>query len=75
MRRLILVLAGFPARKPSDVTLVACHIWDTMGAVAGGWDAAFIARKENAVLSVGPQPTYVGRDLNEIADQLIAKNG
>jgi len=60
--------------KPSEVTMIACHIWDTMGAVAVGWDAAFIARKENAVLGVGPQATYVGRDLNEIADQLIARN-
>ncbi|CEG58307.1 Haloacid dehalogenase, type II (fragment) [Legionella fallonii LLAP-10] len=50
------------------MTLIACHIWDTIGAVA-----AFIARKENEVLSVGPQPTYIGRDLNEIADQLIEK--
>jgi len=60
--------------KPSEATMIACHIWDTMGAVAAGWDAAFIARKENEVLGVGPQPTYVGRDLNEIADQLIAKH-
>lgn len=60
--------------KPTEVTLIACHIWDTMGAVAAGWDAAFIARKENAVLGVGPQPTYSGRDLNEIADQLIERH-
>jgi 2-haloacid dehalogenase len=57
---------------PGDVCLVACHVWDTIGALAAGWQAGLILRSGNAPLPVGPQPTYAGIDLNEIADQLIA---
>jgi 2-haloacid dehalogenase len=59
--------------QPSDMLLVAAHIWDTMGAQAAGWSAAFIRRPQNAVLAVGPQPTFVGKDLADVADQLIAR--
>jgi 2-haloacid dehalogenase len=57
--------------KPSQLCLVACHTWDTLGAVAAGWEAALIRRAGNDVLGVGPQPQIVGDDLNDIADQLI----
>jgi 2-haloacid dehalogenase len=59
--------------KSSDFCLIACHTWDTLGAVAAGWQAALIKRPGNDVLGVGPQPQFVGDDLNDIADQLIAK--
>ena len=58
---------------PSQLCLVACHTWDTLGAVAAGWEAALIKRAGNDVLSVGPQPQIVGDDLNDVADQLIAR--
>jgi 2-haloacid dehalogenase len=58
---------------PGDVCLVACHVWDTLGALAAGWQAGLILRSGNAPLPVGPQPTYTGIDLNEVADQLIAR--
>jgi 2-haloacid dehalogenase len=57
---------------PSQFCMIACHTWDTLGAVAAGWDAALIKRVGNDVLGVGPQPSIVGRDLNDVADQLIA---
>jgi 2-haloacid dehalogenase len=60
--------------KPSQLCLVACHTWDTLGAVAAGWEAALIKRAGNDVLEVGPQPNIVGSDLNEVADQLIARH-
>jgi 2-haloacid dehalogenase len=60
--------------KPSDVCLIACHTWDTLGAVAAGWEAALIKRVGNDVLGVGPQPHIVGNDLNDVADQLIARH-
>jgi hypothetical protein len=41
--------------------LIACHTWDTLGAVAAGWQAALIKRVGNDVLGVGPQPQIVGR--------------
>ncbi len=53
------------------ICLVASHVWDTLGAVAAGWQAGLILRDGNAPLGVGPQPNYIGDDLDAIADQLI----
>jgi 2-haloacid dehalogenase len=61
--------------KPSELFLIACHTWDTLGAVAAGWGAALIRRAGNDILGVGPQPQIVGDDLNDVADQLIARHG
>jgi len=61
------------AAEPSQFCLIACHTWDTLGAVAAGWEAALIKRAGNDVLGVGPQPRIVGNDLNDVADQLIAR--
>jgi 2-haloacid dehalogenase len=58
---------------PENICLVACHVWDTLGAVAAGWQAGLILRAGNAPLDVGPQPHYIGDDLDAIADQLIAR--
>ena len=52
--------------------LVACHTWDTMGAITAGWNAAFIKRTGNDVIDVLPEPHIMGCDLNEVADRLIA---
>jgi 2-haloacid dehalogenase len=60
---------------PTEFCLIACHTWDTLGAVAAGWHAALIRRPWNDVLSVGPQPQIVGDTLNDVADQLIARHG
>jgi 2-haloacid dehalogenase len=60
---------------PGKICLIACHVWDTIGAQAAGWQAARILRPGNAPLDVGPQPDYIGRDLSVIADQLIEKYG
>lgn len=61
--------------EPSDICMVACHVWDTIGALSAGLRAGLILRTENAPLEVGPQPTYVGPDLDAIADQLIDSVG
>jgi 2-haloacid dehalogenase len=58
---------------PSRLCLIACHTWDTLGAVAAGWEAALIKRVGNDLLGVGPQPQIVGHDLDEVANQLIAR--
>ena len=58
---------------PDKLFLVASHTWDTLGAVAAGWGAALIRRPGNELLGVGPQPTFVGADLNDVANQLIAR--
>jgi 2-haloacid dehalogenase len=59
--------------EPSQLCLIACHTWDTLGAVAAGWEAALIKREGNDVLGVGPQPQITGDDLDDVADQLIAR--
>jgi 2-haloacid dehalogenase len=62
------------AVEPFQLCLIACHIWDTIGAAAAGWEAALVKRVGNDVLGVGPQPQIVGDDLNDVADQLIARH-
>jgi 2-haloacid dehalogenase len=59
--------------QSSQVCMIACHTWDTLGAVAAGWEAALIKRVGNDVLGVGPQPHLVGTDLDDVADQVIAR--
>ena len=58
---------------PGGICLIASHVWDTIGALAAGWQAALILREGNAPLGVGPQLDYIGKDLEAIADQLIAR--
>jgi len=58
---------------PSDLMLIASHTWDTIGALAAGWQAALIRRPGNDLLSVGPQPALIGEDLSQIAEQLIGR--
>jgi 2-haloacid dehalogenase len=60
--------------EPSQLCLIACHTWDTLGAVAAGWHAALIKRVGNDVLGVGPQPQIVRANLDDVADQLIAQH-
>jgi 2-haloacid dehalogenase len=60
--------------KPSQLCMIACHTWDTLGAVAAGWQAALIKRVCNDVLDVGPQPQIVSDNLNDVADQFIARH-
>jgi 2-haloacid dehalogenase len=59
--------------EPSQLCLIACHTWDTLGAVAAGWEAALIKRVGNDVLGVGPQPQMVGNDLDDVSNRLIAR--
>jgi 2-haloacid dehalogenase len=63
------------ALDPGDICLVASHVWDTIGAQSAGWQAGLILREGNAPLDVGPQPNYIGKDLDAIADQLIERYG
>jgi 2-haloacid dehalogenase len=58
---------------PGDICMIACHVWDTIGAAAAGLQTALILREGNAPLGVGPQPDYIGKDLDEVASQLIER--
>jgi 2-haloacid dehalogenase len=66
-------VAAALAVSPGDICLIASHVWDTIGAGAAGWQAALILREGNAPLGVGPQPDYIGKDLDAIADQLTER--
>jgi 2-haloacid dehalogenase len=59
--------------EPEQLFMVASHTWDTIGALGAGWGAALIKRPGNDVLAVGPQPTIVGADLDDVANQLIRR--
>ena len=50
-------------------------MWDTIGAQSAGWQAGLILREGNAPLGVGPQPDYIAKDLDVLADQLIERYG
>jgi 2-haloacid dehalogenase len=58
---------------PADLMLIACHTWDTIGALGAGWHAALVKRPQNELLAVGPQPAIVGTNLHSVADQVIAR--
>jgi 2-haloacid dehalogenase len=57
-----------------DLCMVACHIWDTIGAQAAGTNGAFLKRPHNSVLKIedAPQPDIIARDMGDLADRLIA---
>jgi 2-haloacid dehalogenase len=58
---------------PSDCCMVACHVWDTIGAQSAGLAAGLITRPGNALLPIAglPQPNVVAPDLPALADLMI----
>lgn len=59
----------------SDLCLVACHLWDTIGAQAAGCQAAFLTRPYNAMLPASqvPTPDFMASNLVTLAEQIISK--
>jgi len=53
--------------------LVAAHAWDVVGALRAGAAAAFVARPGMVLDPLGPRPDVVGRDLVEVAEQIVAR--
>jgi 2-haloacid dehalogenase len=66
-------VAGALGVDPGGICLIACHVWDTIGAAAAGWQTGLVLRQGNAPLDVGPQPDHIGKDLDAVADQLIER--
>ncbi|WP_104017566.1 haloacid dehalogenase type II [Roseovarius nitratireducens] len=60
----------------AEMCMVACHLWDTIGAQAVGCQGAFIARPHNSALNVPqvPTPDFIAGNLAELADQIIGAN-
>ena len=61
------------AVEMSDLCLVACHLWDTIGAQAAGCQGAFLKRPYNAMLPASnvPMPDFMASDLVTLAEQII----
>jgi 2-haloacid dehalogenase len=57
----------------SDLWLVSCHAFDTLGAASAGYRTALVLRPENAPIGLGRRPDIVGGNLQIIADALIAR--
>ncbi len=60
---------------PSDLCLIACHLWDTIGAQSAGLQGAFVTRPMNAFLPAPdlPRPDFIAPDMETLADQLIGQ--
>jgi 2-haloacid dehalogenase len=61
--------------ETSALCLVACHLWDTVGAQAAGCRGAFITRPHNAMLPAAevPVPDLVASELTDLANQIILR--
>ncbi len=61
--------------EPSELCLVACHLWDTIGAQAAGCRGAFVTRPHNAILPIeeGPYPDVVAGELLALAEGIIRR--
>ena len=57
---------------PGEARLVAAHSWDVAGALAAGLTAAFVARPDQALSPLGPQPDVIGSDLRDVARQIVS---
>ncbi len=59
--------------ETTDLCMVACHLWDTIGAQAAGCAGALITRPHNAILPAAnvPVPDVVASELTELADRII----
>lgn len=62
--------------ETADLLMVACHLWDIVGAQAAGCKGAFVTRPNNAILPAEglPVPDIVVGGLGELADQLAARS-
>ena len=67
------MVAEAEGAETADLCMVACHVWDTIGAQAAGCLSALVTRPGNAVLEVGeiPVPDIVGPDLKVVAHEIV----
>lgn len=60
----------------SELCLVACPLWDVIGAQAAGCHGAFVARPYNAIIEAPnvPLPDVAAQDLTTLAEKIIANH-
>lgn len=61
---------GKPLEK---MIMVAAHGWDIAGAAQAGMLTAFISRTGQSLYPLATKPTFEGRDLTDIVEQIIKK--
>ena len=61
--------------RMSDMCLIACHLWDTLGAQATGCSGALVMRPYNALLPSAEvlRPDITAANMNDLADQIIRR--
>ena len=61
--------------KTSEMCLVACHLWDTIGAQAVGASGALVTRPHNAILAAQdvPVPDVIDAELTGLATQIVER--
>jgi 2-haloacid dehalogenase len=59
----------------SELCLVACHLWDTIGAQAAGCHGALVTRPHNALLPAAdvPIPDLTASSLTDLADRMVQR--
>lgn len=68
-------LAGELGVSPSDLWLVSCHAFDTLGAAAAGYRTALVLRPQNAPIALGRPPDITGSDLRSVVEALVQVSG
>ncbi|MDA1258634.1 MAG: haloacid dehalogenase type II [Chloroflexi bacterium] len=58
--------------ETSDILMVAAHDWDIAGAMAAGCAGAFVARPGQVLNPYFDRPDFVGRDILEVAELIVA---
>ncbi len=56
----------------NDTLLIAAHGWDIAGALGAGMQAGFIERKGQSLFPLALEPQFTGKDLVELASNIIA---
>jgi 2-haloacid dehalogenase len=64
-------LAAKLGASPSDMWLVSCHAFDTLGAASAGYKTALILRPENAPAGLGHAPEIIETDLRVVAERIV----
>ena len=69
------LVAAELAVETSDLCLVACHLWDTIGAQAAGCRGALVTRPHNAILPAAevPLPDLSAAELTDLAEQIVRR--
>lgn len=55
-----------------QICFVSTHWWDVAGAKRAGMMTGWVARRERSLLDTVPPPDYLGRDLAEVAEAIVA---